>query len=378
MDILITVNTYYPLKDGVQSVTGYLAEGLAKKGHKVTVVTPNYGTVENETYNGVNIIRVQLYIKHTLYYGDKCGYVKKVKLLANKADVMINVCTQNPMTDLLFPILDDLKCKKILYMHGMYDPKWYLTTFKSIADIGHKIWNNMRWGIYYRNSYKYFSKYNHIVQLHRFDFAYIFFKKRFNITSSIIENAAEDSFFEGSSTHTDNRYAICVANYMPRKNQEFVLKAFYQADIDPDFELIFIGSDANDYYKQLNRMNDELSKKYGEKRIRFLYGVSREKTIEYVKNAYLCLLGSTWEAFPITIVETMAAGVPFISTEVGIVKYLPGGVIIHSVEEMAYWISTFVSNKQIAHNLGLVGNIYAKHNLSISAKVEQLSLLLEN
>lgn len=38
MKILISVHTYYPDKNGVQMVTQYIAEGLAKK-HEVKVIT---------------------------------------------------------------------------------------------------------------------------------------------------------------------------------------------------------------------------------------------------------------------------------------------------------------------------------------------------
>ena len=40
MKIVFTTHTYWPRKDGVQYVTQYLAEGLAKDGHEVIVFTP--------------------------------------------------------------------------------------------------------------------------------------------------------------------------------------------------------------------------------------------------------------------------------------------------------------------------------------------------
>ena len=57
MKIIITVNTYYPLKDGVQFVTQYHAENLAKRGHDVIVFTTNHDNSSEEIYNGVKIIR---------------------------------------------------------------------------------------------------------------------------------------------------------------------------------------------------------------------------------------------------------------------------------------------------------------------------------
>lgn len=39
MKILISAFTYWPAVDGVQNVTQYQAEGLAARGHDVTVLT---------------------------------------------------------------------------------------------------------------------------------------------------------------------------------------------------------------------------------------------------------------------------------------------------------------------------------------------------
>lgn len=380
MNILFTVYTYYPMKDGVQAVTGYLAEGLVKKGHKVTVITPCFGEEEKEVHNGVFIERVNIWTKHACYFGDKKKYVKLIKEKTKEMDVMINVCTQNPMTDLLFPIIDEIACKKILYMHGMYERKWNWTMINTISDIGHKIWNNIRWGIYYKKGYKYFKSYDKIIQLHRFDQGYLYFQNAYNIKSTAIENAAENVFFSNivkTEKAPQKHYAICVANYMERKNQEFVLKAFYLANLDSEFELIFIGSEKNEYYEKLSKLNEIYKNKYGEKRVKLLANIDRETTVRYVKNADVYLMGSKWEAFPISIVESMAAGIPFISTNVGCVRFLPGGIVIDNENEMAYWLELLQKNENCKCEMGQTGRIYAEKNLSVNSKVEQLEHILE-
>ena len=375
MKVVITVNTYYPSKDGVQFVTQYHAENLVKRGYEVVVFTTNHGNSFEEIHNGVKIIRFNVINKHTIYSGEKENYLKRLKNEIKNADALINVCTQHPLTDWCFPILDTIKCKKILYMHGMYDKTFNKKNISNIMDLGHKVWNNVRWGIYYKKNKNIFKKYDQVIQLHRFDTAYIYFKKKYNIDSFIIENAVNDSFFD--TIKNKKKYAISVANYMPRKNQEFILRAFYKSKVSSDYELILIGSKDNDYYRKLVSLKEKLDTQYGERNIKILYNVNREKTIEMIKNASLYLLGSKWEAFPISIIEAMAAGIPYISTDVGIVKYLPGGVIVNKDEEMSYWIEVLTEDNKLGEYLGKMGNQYAIKHMMIDKKVNDLEKIIK-
>ena len=77
--ILFTVNKYNPNFDGVQFVTNYLAEGLVKKGHEVTILTSIYTRIpssEEEIINGVKVIRKKIVTKHTFHFGNKEKYRK--------------------------------------------------------------------------------------------------------------------------------------------------------------------------------------------------------------------------------------------------------------------------------------------------------------
>lgn len=374
MNIIITVNSYYPSKDGVQAVTEYHAEGLVKRGHDVTVVTKklkNEPTIE--IHNGVKIIRFDILTRHTVHCGDKKAYQKLILDLTKESDVMINVCTQIGTTDWVFSILKNIECKKILYMHGMMDFKWRKNNLCSISSFLSKLWNNLRWKLYYKLSIKYFKQYNGIIHLHEFDEAYKFFNERKIPGNIVIENAAEDEFFVGTKNifEKKHKYIVCVANYIELKNQKLCLEAFYKSD-DLGYKLIFIGSEKTRYYKELIKNNEILASKYGERKVDFLVGINRSEIYEYVKNAKLYLFGSTVEKFPVSIVESMAAGVPFISTDVGCVKFLPGGVIIKNSNEMAYWINKLIKDKTLAKNIGDCGNQYAMKNLSIESKVNQL------
>lgn len=380
MKIVITVNTYYPLTDGVQAVTQYEAEGLSNSGHDVTVVTVKYpGQKSFEKHNGVKIIRHNIKTKHAFYVGDLAGYRDLITRLCKDADVLLNICTQTATTETLYPILDKLPCKKVLYLHGIYDFSWHRFNFNSISAFMHKLWNNVRWRYDYLKNAKYLKKYSDVIQLHKMDNSNLFFKEKFGITPKVISNAAEPAFFNVLEKNIKNRkvnkYAICVSNYIPRKNQELILEAFYKTK-DKNIGLVLIGSKKTPYYYKLKQIKTKLDNLYGKRKVEILTNVPRNEIPLYVKNASIYLLGSEWEAFPISIVESMASGVPYISTDVGIVKYLPGGIIANSKDDIAFWIDLLNSNLKVAENIGLVGRNYALSHLSESVNVKYLQKIL--
>lgn len=379
MKIVFTVHSYYPKKDGVQAVTRYLAEGLAKKNHKVIVITHSIeGEASTCIYNGVEIFRVNAETIHTFNFGDKNKVQELIKNKCADADAIINVCAQTVLTDWTFPLLEELPCKRILYLHGIIERKYTKRDFVSFSVFAHKVWNRYRSKYYYWRNKKYLQQYDVVTQLHRFDEGYDFFDKKLGIKSVVVENAADDSFFSKEEVKDNNlpeKYIIFVANYMERKNQEMIMKAYYQSNVT-SYSLIFIGSEKNSYYDKLCELKNILENEYGKRDTRILTNIPREDVQKYVRCASIYALGSIWEAFPISIIESMAAGVPFISTDVGITKYLPGGVIVNSIEEMSYWFECLTQNCHMAKCLGNVGKIYAERNLRIEAKVDKLEDLI--
>ncbi len=375
--VVITVGSYYPKTNGVQAVTGYLAEGLVQKGVNVTVVTMEVeGAPQKEIHNGVNIIRYAVYTKHAIHKGDIRGYQDLIKGLTQDADALITVCPQIVTTDAILPILDQIRCKKILYMHGMHTFKLNKLELESLSSVLHKAWNSIRWGWLYFVHKKWFKNFDRIIQIHRFDGTYDFVLKHYGIKSDVIENAADDAFFvlpeqqSVDSLDVDNKYILNVSNFIPRKNQRCTLEAYYRSNTD--YSLVLIGSSKTDYYYSLVNLNNQLQEKYGKKKVYLITGMPRSHIAIYVRNATLYIMNSTWEVFPISLIEAMAAGVPFITSNVGIARFLPGGVIANTIEETEYWINMLVENEETRNKIGETGRAYATENLTIEKKVNQL------
>ncbi|WP_022752761.1 glycosyltransferase family 4 protein [Butyrivibrio fibrisolvens] len=344
---------------------------MAKKNDVLVITHKEESLPEEEIINGIKIIRK--------YDGNASEYVKCLRDNIGSNDILVNVCVQTPTTDLLLPILDTIKCKKkILYVHGIWHFGFVNRDKESIHNFCSKIYNNCKWYMYYALNAKYFKKYDVITQLHEKDDGNVFFKKHFGINSEIMENAADEAFFSieddtvfRKKYDLPTEYLVCVANYSPLKNQEMVLKAYYKANIDT--EMVFVGADSNGYVEYLKRMEDYIrtDTEYVEnKKVRFIVDVPREEIAKFVRNAKLFLFGSVGEKYPVSIVEAMAAGVPFISTDVGIVKYFPGGIIVNSIEEMAHNISRLVNDKELHDALSKDGAEYARKRMRIGDKVD--------
>lgn len=388
MKILFTVLTYYPEMGGVSVVTKYLAEGLSKLGHQVSVVTTLLEkTQREEMLNGVKIYRFKLYDKKITGYGGEINeYIKFIKNF--KCDIIINEASQCITTDLLLPILKELKAKKVLHIHGFSGLS--LKFYQNIGTLKNKIgnmYNYIKWKIYYRDFYKYLNNYDKILCLSKVDNGKKYIEKYTNIKPEILENAAEEMFFKDNITNRKilNRYIkneqkpylISVANYVPIKNQEMILRMFYGSKFD-DYALILVGKEKTYYYDKLIRLKKKLEKKYGKKDVSLLVDVDRKDIPILISNAKVYLVSSISEQYSVSIIEAMASKVPFVSRDVGNASILPGGKIANTIPEMEQEISKFLKDESYRKTIGKQGYEYAYSHCRIEHAINKLNNILNN
>ena len=380
MKVLITVNTYYPSNDGVANVTRSHAEELVRRGHDVTVFTPHWEYPESsESYNGVKIRRFDISSKNGIYNGKIKSYVESVVVEANSSDALIAVCLQTVSVDTLLPHLDRIKCRKILYMHGMWDFKWHSFDYHPPIHILYKLWSNLRWHYLYGLKWRYIKEFDEVIQLSENDDAYRFFKSKGYENLSVIRNAVDDMFFERHENHREilrkydipeGRYAICVSNYIPGKNQKFLLEAFSQIK-SKDVFLLCIGSSETEYYRELCRYADSLHCN-----VVLKTGIDRNDIPVLMQNAQMFLFSSLAEKQPMCIFESMASSILFISTDVGDVKGRPGGVVINNTDEMASFIDYFLDNDDKKKELAYDGFVFALNNLTKKKFTDKLENMI--
>lgn len=377
MKIVITVSTYFPQKDGVSVVTTYLAEGLAKKGHEVMVYTAfRESKLSDELHNKVIIKRIEATTVHAIHKGNKAEYLSKLMHEVESADVLINVCTQCALTDWILPYVKDIKCKKILYMHGMVDFKFHKYNFDSLSALYSKIYNIIRWKLYYTLNCINFKSYDYIVQLHNKDTAYRYFEKRGFCNQLVIGNAVEDAFFETcKKSDLTKKMILNVNNFFAVKNQAMGLKVFYQLDIADQYQFVFIGSEKNKYYDYLVKLKEKYDGLFGFRDVIFLTGVDRKQIPQYIKSAVLYVMTSKSEIYPVSLLEAAACGTPIISTDVGIVKHFPFCKIVKNEKQLVEAMRAILLSGDLQKFYSMEGSSYAQKYFHVNQKVDLLEKL---
>jgi len=361
--ILITTEQYYPIQSGVSSVVTSIAEELYKQGYEVDVAT-GFQDRNKLVYNGVNIIEFKVYGGFGNYYK---GETQKYKdfILNSSYDVIINECVQTWTTDLILKYLHLLKGKKILHSHG----------FSLLSYRTKNPWAYIKSKFYYYSLYKFLKNYDHIFLLHDRTIETSYLNKYGIKNYSYLPNGVDKMFLE-KCVNKNEKYLINISNYYPMKYQEFLLEAFYKSETT--YKLILVGAtDLKNYLKKLQQLKKEFDNQYGEKNVEFLFNIPREQTVNYLKKATLFLHSSQLEVFPMVIVESMAKGIPFISTDVGNVSALPGGFVVHSRDEMAKKIDFLLNDKIIYNNKSSEGFSMIQNELNWTRIIKRMEYYFE-
>ena len=143
---------------------------------------------------------------------------------------------------------------------------------------------------------------------------------------------------------------ILVIGYYSRiKNQLDAVDL--AATIPQGFNFKFVGPKHGSYYKKCVHRVATL----GIKEKVFFLDDSECNLAEEISNSLLVLSTSITEALPITLIESMAAGTPFVATDVGAVSSLKGGIIAYGILDMRKHLLRLLIDHEIWNKLSLQG-----------------------
>lgn len=324
---------YAPAIGGMAEVARQLSERLVAMGHKVTVATGTHPDRKENTLNAVNIFSFAITGNAVNgYTGNTAAYEQF--LLAGNYDVVTCFAAQQWATDLTLPLLDKIKGKKVFVPTGfsyLHNP-----AYKDYYE-GMKGWmQHFDANVFLSDSYQ-----------------DIEFARKNNVTRNhLITNAASEEEFDGAA-QTDirkkfgidkNKFLVLhVGSFTGAKGQPEAIKIFLKANI-PDSVLLLSGHNNAQLKKLLSSHPRfaalKLQSLLKGKRI-IVTELNRKETVDAYKAADLFIFPSNIECSPIVLFECMAAGIPFLSSEVGnaaqIAKWGGNGIILPTEKDSIGW-----------------------------------------
>ncbi len=313
MNILHTVQNYFPAKGGMQEVVRQLSERLASYGHQVVVATHTHPERSESAINGVKTRSFRVSGNFVLgFKGESKRYQEFI--LSNKFDVIVNFAAQQWATDCVLPLLSSLKTKKVFVPTGFsaLPNIEYTNYFQSM-----KLWMNLYdANVFHSSQYRdyQFAQENNIKNLH------------------IIPNGADEREFLLSSAinmrtkmgiSTKNTLILHVGSHSGDKGHIQAIEIFKRANLS-NATLIIVGNKEKKgcYYKCLLysyffKTNSRMKK---DKKKLIVVDLPREEIISLYKSADLFLFPSRIECSPIVLYECLASRTPFLATDVGNVR----------------------------------------------------------
>jgi glycosyltransferase involved in cell wall biosynthesis len=294
---------------------------------------------------------------------------------AHTWDVIVMHCAQIWTTDAMLPHLSALPAAKVFVFHGISafgDPA-YQQYFVSLADILRKL--------------DAVVSLSGLVEDTRFC-------ERFGLRQpTVIPNGADLKRWKEKHQEIRRRWQIgdrpwlvTVSNHNPLKghNQFIQLARDIRSEI-PQLAATIIGGN----YPAAKYNLGSLGIKGGcwyrcrvqsalQRVVDLRPGAARSDVIAAVQEADILICTSSWEASPLSIIESMAAGTPWISMDVGCVRENAGGIVVRSADEMRSAVLRLLQDGAVRHVLGSEGRARAAAKHDWNSVVSQHQDLYRN
>jgi L-malate glycosyltransferase len=329
LNILHTVEQYYPSVGGMQEVVKQISERLVELGHEVTVATSYHKGRSELELNGVHIEQFNIKGRAIEKYEGKTNEYQDY-LVNSKFDVVVNFAAQQWATDLMLPILDKITAKKVFVPTGF--SALYNDAFKD----------------YYQSMKAWMKQYDMNVFLSD-DYRDINFARENGIENNIlIPNGADEREFSKEykidirtelGIPEDHFLILNVGSHTGIKGHKEAIQMFKHTKLKNVALLIIANSFDGGCSKQCSRQNKRFNKsvlrQFDRKKL-IVTSLSREDTVAAYQQADLFLFPSNIECSPIVLFECMASKTPFLTSDVGnsieITKWSQSGLVLPTMK----------------------------------------------
>ncbi len=350
MRIAHTVEFYRPRLGGAERVVERLSSHLGARGHSVTVLTSAISGVPlEEELNGV---RVRCFdVRGNAATGIR-GEVERFtqELTEGLYDVVLNYACQSWPTDLTFRSLDEVSGVKILAPCG----------YSGLKQSGLK---RTLYRSYFRQLPSLLKRYDAVVY-HSRDYIDYLQGQAWGLTNGVvIPNGVDLGEFEQleiRETRDDALWPEVVSignHYRVKNHRDFfrLAEAFKRQPIR--FSLVATPE------KTRRGCFGSCVREAKRTGVRLVDGRDRGQVLSALVRSRALVITSHLECAPLTALETMAAGVPFVSYDVGCVRDFPGGIIVDTLDEMARALRELITDERLWRRLSRAGRYFtAKHD----------------
>lgn len=169
-------------------------------------------------------------------------------------------------------------------------------------------------------------------------------------------------------------YLLCVSNRKEHKNEQRILQAFSDADLDPTIRFIFTGS--------INPKMISLCEKLKiQEKVIFLGKIPETDLPGLYRGALALIFPSLYEGFGLPVIEAMACGVPVLTSNTTSLPEIAGNAAIlvdpMNVKEITAGISRLCSDLNLRNELRAKGIEQAGH-FSWDKTVQKVASVFES
>jgi L-malate glycosyltransferase len=335
MRILHTVEFYHPLRGGAETVVRRLSEGLAAKGHQVTVATSAHPARRPvEQINGVEVRGFDITGNRVKGYGGKGIQDYRKWVMSRRWDVILVYALQSWPGDLIMEFAEYVKCPALI--------------LAPCGCSGLRGLRSLLYRSYYRTIEGRISLWDSFV-VHSSDYIDAAWLHDLGVERiHVIPNGVDVGEFPPAAfPHRESGRnpfrLVCIGNHYWVKGHDRLLRLLPR--IGNEVEIRMVGGRPAKWYQDCSKLCAAAARGYSG--LTLIDGSKRGNVLASLAWADALVLPSRVEAFPLVVLEALAAGRPYVSWDVGAVKEIPGGLLVSNAAGFRHAVRTLTEDDRL-------------------------------